>query len=146
MAQQARRPRTVVGVDASDASIRTLRWALDYARATGAVVEVVHAWEPPSEFGIPLAVLPRANRAAAAEQLIAAVLDRAAGGEPGVAVERRPVRGEPGPVLVERARNADLLVVGSHGQRGLLGTMVGSVSQYCVDHATCPVVVVKPAD
>ncbi len=85
------------------------------------------------------------NPAVAAEQVIATAIDRAAGGEPGVPVERRPVRGEPGPVLVERARTADLLVVGSHGQRGLLGTMVGSVSQYCVDHATCPVVVVKPA-
>jgi len=135
----------VVGVDGSDASNRALRWALDHARATGSVVEAVHAWEPPSQFGIPLAVLPRVNPAVAAEQVIATAIDRAAGGEPGVPVERRPVRGEPGPVLVERARTADLLVVGSHGQRGLLGTMVGSVSQYCVDHATCPVVVVKSA-
>ncbi|HEY8453067.1 MAG: universal stress protein [Micromonosporaceae bacterium] len=143
MAQQAARPRTVVGVDGTEASVRAVRWALEYARATGAVVEAVHAWEPPSQFGIPLAVLPRVNRAAAAEQLIAAVVDRAAGGEPGVAVERRPVRGEPGPALVDRSRHADLLVVGSHGLPGLLGTMTGSVSLYCVDHATCPVVVVK---
>lgn len=144
MAQQAPRPRTVVGVDGSDVSIRALRWALDHARATGSVVEAVHAWQPPSQFGIPLALLPHANRAAAAEQMLATAVDRANGGAPGVAVERRPVRGEPGPVLVERARTADLLVVGSRGQRGLVEAVSGSVSQYCVDHAPCPVVVVKP--
>jgi nucleotide-binding universal stress UspA family protein len=41
------------------------------------------------------------------------------------------------------AEGADLLVVGSRGHGGFVGSLIGSVSHYCVNHATCPVVVVR---
>lgn len=135
--------RIVVGVDGSDSSTRALRWALNQAKATGAVVEAVHAWEVTSSFGMPPAVLPGDDPAATAEQVLATAVDRAAGGKPPVPVERQVVRGNPVAVLLERAKDAELLVVGSHGHGGFLGALIGSVSQHCVQHAACPVVVVR---
>ena len=53
--------------------------------------------------------------------------------------------GEPGPTIVEEAKEwgAALIVVGSHGYTGLKRLLVGSVSSYVVDHAPCPVEVVR---
>jgi nucleotide-binding universal stress UspA family protein len=45
--------------------------------------------------------------------------------------------------LIEVAETADLLVVGSHGRTGLSRLVLGSVAMACVQHAPCPVVVVR---
>jgi nucleotide-binding universal stress UspA family protein len=57
-------------------------------------------------------------------------------------VTARVAPGRPGHVLVDASSSAQLLVVGSHGHGDLVGRLIGSVSQYCVTHARCPVVVV----
>ena len=45
-------------------------------------------------------------------------------------------------VLIEEARNADLLVVGSRDLGGFKGLLLGSVSQACAHHAPCPLLIV----
>jgi hypothetical protein len=62
---------------------------------------------------------------------------------PDVAIDARVVHGFPARVLPEMARDADLLVVGSHGRGALTEMLLGSVSHGCVHHAPCPVVVVR---
>lgn len=51
--------------------------------------------------------------------------------------------GDAAQVLIELADGADLLVVGSRGHGGFTGALLGSVSQHCVHHSRCPVVIFR---
>jgi len=53
--------------------------------------------------------------------------------------------GAPGPVLVDAARGADLLVLGHRGRGVMRSALLGSVGLYCVLHASCPVTIVRQA-
>jgi nucleotide-binding universal stress UspA family protein len=55
-------------------------------------------------------------------------------------------QGQAADVLLEEARGADLLVVGSRGLGGFTGLLLGSVSQQCAHHATCPVAIVPSGE
>jgi nucleotide-binding universal stress UspA family protein len=63
----------------------------------------------------------------------------------GVSIERQVIEGPAGEVLVGAAAEGDLLVVGSRGHGGFASLLLGSVSQHCARHASCPVVIVPPA-
>lgn len=54
--------------------------------------------------------------------------------------------GKPGPAIVEAAQkwNADLIIMGTHGQTGLDRMIVGSVAEYVVRNAPCAVMTLKP--
>lgn len=133
----------MVGVDGSPSSMLALRWALDQAHATGADVEAVHAWQIPTSFGAPVALLPGEDLAAEARTALSTAIDRTRSDERNVVVHSHVDRGDPATVLLERARDADLLVVGNRGYGGFARSLLGSVSQHCIHHAVCPVVVVR---
>jgi nucleotide-binding universal stress UspA family protein len=59
-----------------------------------------------------------------------------------VAVHPLAVAGSPAEVLVDIARDAELLVVGSRGRGAFTGLLLGSTSQRCAERSPCPVVVV----
>jgi nucleotide-binding universal stress UspA family protein len=63
----------------------------------------------------------------------------------GVKLEQKVLTGGAAPVLVEEAKGASLLVVGSRGRGGFKGLLLGSVSQQVAHHAACPVVII-PGD
>lgn len=151
----------VVGVDGSASSDAGVRWALEEAGLRGATVRALYAWEPPPlevgsvdlGLGTPGLALPappseyleiRHAIEREAAQVIPDALARAGGVPADVQVEQQIVEGPPGDVLVEAAQEADLLVVGFHGHSGLTKLLLGSVSQHCVRHAPCPVVVHPP--
>jgi nucleotide-binding universal stress UspA family protein len=75
------------------------------------------------------------------ETLDAAVGKAYAGQE--ARAEKSIAYGHPAQVLIEASREADLLVVGSHGHGAFTGMVLGSVSIHCVTSAFCPVVVVR---
>ncbi|MEW2548252.1 universal stress protein [Streptomyces sp. NPDC047002] len=135
--------RVVVGVDGSPSSKEALRWAVSQAKDTGAVVEAVIAWDVPVT-GWPAAVPSRQFAAWAAGTLDETVED-VLGAEVPVTVRRAARGGHPAKVLVDAARGADLLVVGSRGHGGFAGALLGSVGLHCARHAPCPVVVVRAA-
>lgn len=136
--------RIVVGVDGSDASAAALRWALREARLRGAAVEAVHAWQLPYSADLAVATDPSAatQMERQGRHLVEHTIDAAGPVPVGITVERFVVSGGPAHVLLEQARGATLLVVGSHGRGGFAGWLLGSVSRQCAHHAPCPLVIV----
>jgi nucleotide-binding universal stress UspA family protein len=55
------------------------------------------------------------------------------------------VNDQPAHALLAAADGADLLVVGSRGHGTFAEAMLGSVGQYCVHHAQCPVLIIRDA-
>jgi nucleotide-binding universal stress UspA family protein len=143
----------VVGVDGSPASLAGLRWAADEAKLRGARLVAVHAWLsvsaldvgapgliPAPPVDVPGAV--EARREAAEAELDAALADAFPEGAP-VEIERLLVEDDAADALERESKQADLVVVGSRGRSGLTAALLGSVSKHVIDHAPCPVVVVK---
>ena len=143
------RERIVVGVDDSEQAAAALRWALAEGVLRQATVEVVHAWSPPVSalpFGATLHL--RANEGeidAVARASVDELVDRALGemDQQPPEVMRTILPGAPAMTLIEVAESADLLVVGSHGRTGFSRLVIGSVAIASVQHAPCPVVVVR---
>jgi nucleotide-binding universal stress UspA family protein len=72
------------------------------------------------------------------QDLVAAELAR-------TGVEARPVilHGHGADELVRHSAHADLLVLGSRGHNKLASLLLGSTSDYCAQHAMCPVMIVR---
>lgn len=144
----------VVGVDGSPASDAALRWAAEEAALREARLVAVSAWTfvPPAPIAEPgmipmpagdYAGMGEAEQEAAGAELEEALRRAFPSGSP-VEIERKLVDGEPAHVLEAEARAADIVVVGSRGRGRIAAALLGSVSKHVVDHAPCPVVVVKP--
>lgn len=143
--------RIVVGIDGSGTSIRALRWAVQEARQRQASLDAVHVWH--GEYAI-YALTPFASPASALspealERAARRLLDEVVDGvdQTGLVrpIERIVVQGGAARELLDAAKGADLLVVGTHGRGGFAGMLLGSVSQHVTHHAPCPVVLV-PAE
>jgi nucleotide-binding universal stress UspA family protein len=135
----------VVGVDGSESARDALAWALAEGRLRGDVVRVVCAWDfSPAAYGIGYAP-PVSDESfkRAAEQAMDETLNALADSAKGIRVERAIVEGPAAHVLVEAAKGADLLVVGSRGHGNFAGMLLGSVSHQCALHAECPVVIIR---
>ena len=134
--------RIVVGVDGSEASRDAFDWALTEAAAHDAKLQVINVYDlapliPPP--GAPMPPEPGIIDESSQELLEEMTAGAAASG---VDIDLVPTNGPPARTLLDAARDADLLVVGSRGLGGLRRLLVGSVSQQCVHHSTCPVAVV----
>jgi nucleotide-binding universal stress UspA family protein len=141
--EHARTCTIVVGVDGSTGAEAALRYAIDEARRHGALLRIVGAWSipPVAYMGVPLPTDFSDDSERAARTSIDRALE-SVGPPDDVAVEIRIAQGQPAAVLVAQAGPADVLVVGSRGLGGFRELLLGSVSQACVHHAPCPVIVV----
>ena len=132
----------VVGVDGSEPSLNALRWAGKQARMTGATLRVLTTWQVATGTGwVPTFPVDYDPQAVARQALDEAVTETL-GADPDVAVERIVKEGHAAPVLLAAAKDADLLVVGSHGHGAFAGMLIGSVSEHLVRHAPCAIVIV----
>lgn len=135
---------TIVGFDGSDGSAAALRWALE---DTDGPVRAVATWQAPVAAAPPWVVVPVIDEAqlmAEQRSRLDELLAEVAGGDAG-RVTLDVLAGPAGPKLVDAARGAHVLALGRRGHGGFLGLLLGSVSEYCVHHATCPVALV-PTD
>ena len=138
--------RIVVGVDGSEASRRALTWAGEEAGVRQADLEVVLVWSYPYYVDPVGGVYPLPSMFDSTEQRERAMLDeevtKVLGAAPAVTVIRTTRCGSTAPELLDSAKGADMLVVGSRGRGGFMSMLLGSTSMHCVQHAPCPVVVI----
>ncbi len=134
------RARVLVGIDHSSESLAALQFAVGHARRHGAVLVPVFVHEPVLTSGssVDLPTLEACER----QSLLSAA--KTAGAHD-VLVEPEVVTGHAAAVLTRTARPQDVLVVGTRGRGGFAGLVLGSTSTQSLQHATCPVVVVRGA-
>lgn len=141
----------VVGVDGSACARAALEFAAREAALRQARLRIFCAWEiPPAVYaggfaptldqrtldGFRAGAETIANEAGAAAKEL----------QPTIECEGKAVQGQPAEVLLQEARDADLIVVGNRGHGGFASLLLGSVSHQVVHHAPCPVTVVREAN
>jgi nucleotide-binding universal stress UspA family protein len=147
--------RILVPVDFSEASQAALGYACQLADAMGAEVEVLHVWEAPADALAPglseMTVLAPEGRTTVAElmrvratqRLAALVSDASRAGR--AKLRARTEFGDAGDMILKIASSGmhDLVVMGTHGRRGLSRVLMGSVAEKVLRRAPCPVVTVR---
>lgn len=135
-------------LDFSPGSRHALRLAIGLAREQGAELALMHVWYVP-QTGLGDFPFPRSIAAQivvqATESLDAAVQEARAAGVK--MVTSQVVQGVPGWTVVDALNSdpaIDLVVVGTHGRTGIARVLIGSVAEYIVRHAPCPVLVARP--
>ena len=117
----------VVGVDGSPESKEALRWAIEEAQLRQATLRAVHAWTYPAMFAgayVPPEMVDANRLSQDAREALDAAVAEVAGDDPHAYIERVVEHGPPAHVLVEAARDASLLVVGSRGHGGFTGLLL----------------------
>jgi nucleotide-binding universal stress UspA family protein len=133
----------VVGVDGSPGSKAALAFAIEEGLARGVTVEVVTTWlMGPMTADVATATTYDAEHRRAQETQDAAVAEVLEGVEVRPTISQVVLHEYSGQTLVDAAKDAALLVVGSGRKNVLARTLLGSVSEYCVRHSAVPVVVV----
>jgi len=140
----------VVGTDGSETATKAVRQATELARAVGARIELVSAYEPVSDarlreesIQVPAdlqwMINPRddvqAMLEAAAREIRAA----------GVEVEVFALQGDPADAILDVAeeRGSDLIVIGNKGMTGAKRFLLGSVPNKVSHHAPCSVLIIR---
>ena len=136
--------RIVVGVDGSESSNGPLLWAARQAELTHASLEVVFVWQAPlMAYGVYTVPTPGGvDPESRAKQTLEATIHTLLGEPDGLEMVPIVTRGPVAKTLLRFAKGADLLVVGARSHAPLVGMLVGSVSEHCMSHAKCPVVVI----
>ncbi len=130
--------RILCPIDFSSTSERALRYAERLAAATGAEIVLVHAFDTPQSYDPPGQTCP-------ADSSLKSRLEQIRPSSPQVKFTHLLHAGVPGEVIcwLAQDRNCDLIVLGTHGHAGLKHLLLGSVAEYVVRHARCPVLTVR---
>ncbi|WP_369153346.1 universal stress protein [Streptomyces sp. R17] len=136
----------VVGLDGSPESRAAAEWAAREAALRQVPVRLLHVWQPVPE---PMAEAPLLG-AETHQHWTERIPREAAEGlrlrHPGVEVTIEQSSGAPADILLDAARDAELLVLGSRALSGLTGFLIGSVGQSVVARAEAPVVLVRAGE
>ena len=137
--------KIVLASDGSEYAWYAAQHALALAKQMGSEVIALFVVNPHEAFSVGIHVAEaRAEMTAQGTRALRRIAELADSLQ--VSLRTDLLEGDPKTTLVEVAaqQGADCLVVGSHGASGLERALLGSVSEYCVRHASCPVLVVRP--
>jgi nucleotide-binding universal stress UspA family protein len=139
-------PKTIlVATDFSDTSEAAVAYAVELARKLDAKLYVFNA------IAIPAYGVPELGVAVTATMIDTIVRDNQAGLD-ALARTYAPTRlepllrtGDPRDLIVQTAVEvgADLIVMGTHGRRGVSRALLGSVAEGVLRHAPCPVLTIR---
>lgn len=138
----------VVGTDGSQTAHRAVAQAVDMAKALGARLEIVCAYEPVSSTrlreertSVPADLQWMVNAREDVEATLREALEQAEG----VAAETHARQGDPADAILDVAeeRGADLIVVGNKGMTGAKRFLLGSVPNKVSHHAPCSVLIIR---
>lgn len=133
----------VVGIDGSSQSKRALDWAVRQAEKQDSTVRAVAVWHQPVHFAATPRPFPETDFQKEAQKAVDDAVSEATKDAPDCEVETAVEHGHPTRALLDAADDAEMLVLGYRGRGGVAGMLLGSVVLQCVQHATCPVVVIR---
>ncbi|MBL6274575.1 universal stress protein [Micromonospora fiedleri] len=142
-ASTARAGHVAVGVDGSEQSLLALGFAIEQAALRRVPLHVLRAWQPGRDQWNLTGEQAREAALAAQRAELDEPLRRWQASFPDVEVSVETAAAAPAGLLIDASRNAQLIVVGTRGRGGLRGMLLGSVSQQLIQHARCPVAVVR---
>ncbi|MET8846811.1 universal stress protein [Amycolatopsis sp. NPDC004625] len=136
-----------VGIDGGPNSEQAIAVAFEEASLRGVPLVAVHAWNDITyeDTRGTARILTQPESLEEGEDRL--LTERLAGWPekyPDVEIRRVLVRDRPRHALLDVSAEAQLVVVGSRGRGGFTGMLLGSTSQALVQHAQCPVLVVRP--
>lgn len=135
--------RILVGVDGSPGSEAAIDWATAEAVSCGAELVLVHGWVYPYASTRHALREPRDEMRLDAMRTLDASAQRVRDAHPDLNCQSIISEEGPAKALIDAAANADLLVVGSRGRGGFSSMLLGSVSRTVLQHAPCPVAVIR---
>ena len=134
--------KILVPIDFSESSDSALDWATVLARDTGAKLLIVHVETVPltTGGGEYIYSIPEPPTQELLERLNKIVPKDAS-----IPVVHRLLAGDPADAILRTAasENVDMIVMGTHGRRGISRLLMGSVAEAVVRGAQCPVLVLK---
>jgi nucleotide-binding universal stress UspA family protein len=147
---QAHLPKhLLVAHDFSETAERALDYAIELAAKLGAQVTVLHAYEIPTygyPEGIALTAEVMGDIQRISEEGLQAVVTRSR--RPGLKVSSILRQGPAWSEIdaVAKDHGVDLIVMGTHGRKGISRALLGSVAEKVVRTAPCPVLTVRGVD
>ncbi|CAO2831410.1 unnamed protein product [Amaranthus hypochondriacus] len=149
--------KVMIAIDGSDSSSYALKWALqnldDTLKSHGVILFTAISADYSGVFSgsvgsVPLDLVDsmESDQKIFAASLLAKAKDACA--KHGIEAETVSLTGSPKAVICEAVQkfHCQLLVMGSRCQGRIKRAVLGSVSDYCVHHAKCPVLVVRQSD
>lgn len=145
--------KVLVPVDFSECSRKALQKAAGLVTAFDAELTVLHVWEPPLYIFPEVMVQVPGERNQSleeyarqrAEEEMESFLDETLASDLREKVKTQVECGHPYHAIVDAARDGghDLIVMGTHGRRGLPHLLIGSIAEKVVRHAPCPIMTVR---
>lgn len=137
--------RILVPTDMSDCSLDALKYAAVVARQSKASVELLHVLEP-VYYGIDFTFEHAGERERKRKQIAQALEDMSADLSKTGIIMKTCIRGGMPPDTIlgyVQTSASDLIIMGTHGRRGLSHLMAGSVTEAVLRRGTCPVLAVR---